>query len=99
MVGDLPYGVQHGNVTGEKQTSLTRNPAELLESCLPVWAEVTKPGGALVFAWNTHVLSREKMTQLFAKHGLTVQNEGAYLGFEHRVDQSITRDIIAAVKG
>ena len=43
IVGDLPYGVQHGNVTTEKQSSLTRNPSELLKACLPAWKEVLRP--------------------------------------------------------
>ena len=98
IVGDLPYGVQHGNVTREKQSSLTRNPAQLLEACLPAWLEVLKPNGAIVLAWNSNVLPRKKMGQLLEAQGLAVKNDGAYLQFEHRVDQSITRDIIVATK-
>ncbi len=98
IVGDLPYGVQHGNITNKKQTSLTRNPAELLNACLPSWMEVLKPEGIIVLAWNSHVLSRDKMEQLFEDQGLTVKKDDAYLQFEHRVDQSILRDIIVAVK-
>ncbi len=98
LVGDLPYGVQHGNVTTEKQSSLTRNPSELLEACLPAWKQVLKPGGVVALAWNSNVLSREKMTELLEKHGLTVLKEGCYLQFEHRVDQSIRRDLIVALK-
>jgi DNA modification methylase len=96
IVGDLPYGVQHGNVTNEKQSSLTRNPAELLNACLPSWLEVLKPDGAIVLSWNSNVLSRKKMEQLFEERGAIVKNDGAYLQFEHRVDQSILRDIIVA---
>ncbi len=98
IVGDLPYGIQHGNVTNEKRSSLTRNPAELLKACLPAWVEVLCPGGCLVLAWNSHVLNRETMTGLFEAHGLSVKNEGTYTQFEHRVDQSIKRDVIAGVK-
>ena len=98
IVGDLPYGVQHGNVTNEKQSSLTRNPAELLNACLPSWFEVLKPNGIIVLAWNSNVLSRKMMEQLFEEQGLIVKNDEAYLQFEHRVDQSILRDIIVAQK-
>lgn len=49
-------------------------------------------------SWNTNVLPRKKMEQLFEGQGLVVKNDGAYLQFEHRVDQSIVRDIIAAQK-
>lgn len=98
IVGDLPYGVQHGNVTNEKQSSLTRNPTELLNACLPPWLEVLKPNGIIVLAWNSNVLSRKKIEQLFEEQGLIVKNDDAYLQFEHRVDQSILRDIIIAQK-
>jgi len=98
IVGDLPYGVQHGNVTNEKQSSLTRNPSELLEMCLPSWAEVLKPGGVIVLAWNKNVLPREQMKKIFEQKKLKVLNDEDYIQFEHRVDRSILRDIIAARK-
>lgn len=98
LVGDLPYGVQHGNVTNEKQTSLTRNPSELLDACLPSWTELMRPGGVMALAWNSNVLDRHKMEKIFAAHGLTVLNEGEYAKFEHRVDQAIVRDIVIAKK-
>ena len=98
LVGDLPYGVQHGNVTRERQSSLTRNPAELLGACLPAWIEVLKPGGAAVLAWNTNVLPRAKMESLLEEKGLLVKRDEPYLQFGHRVDQSIARDIVVAQK-
>ncbi len=98
IVGDLPYGVQHGNITNEKQSSFTRNPTELLNLCLPVWLEVLKPNGVIVLSWNSNVLSRKKMEQLFEEKGFNVKNDEAYLQFEHKVDQSILRDIIVAQK-
>jgi len=98
IAGDLPYGVQHGNVTKENQSSLTRNPAELLSACLPAWSAVLKPGGIIALAWNSNVLPRGEMENIFEERGLSVLNEGPYLQFEHRVDQSILRDIIIAQK-
>lgn len=98
IVGDLPYGVQHGNVTAEKQSSLTRSPAALLESCLPGWVRVLRPGGTLALSWNVFVLPKEQMRQLLSSAGLTVQTGGPYDRFEHRVDQAIKRDIVVAVK-
>jgi len=98
LVGDLPYGVQHGNVTRERQSSLTRNPAELLHACLPAWLDVLKPGGVIALAWNSNVLPRQKMEELFTENGFIVKNDAAYLQFEHRVDQSIVRDIVVARK-
>jgi tRNA G10 N-methylase Trm11 len=96
IVGDLPYGVRHGNVTNEKQSSLTRNPSELLAACLPAWKTVLKRGGVLVLSWNTFVFPRDKFTVLLEDMGFDVFSEGAYLDFVHRVDQSIKRDIIVA---
>jgi tRNA G10 N-methylase Trm11 len=98
IAGDLPYGVQHGSVTRQKQTALTRNPAELLENCLPVWASVLKQSGAIALSWNINVLPRADISRLLAKCGFTVRDEPAYMGFEHRVDQSIVRDIVVAIK-
>ncbi len=98
VVGDLPYGVQHGNVTGEKQSSLTRNPAELLTACLPTWNELLRTGGVIAMAWNVNVLDRYHAAKIFEKHGFSVLKEGVYESFEHRVDQAILRDIILAKK-
>ncbi|PKK88676.1 MAG: DNA methylase [Candidatus Wallbacteria bacterium HGW-Wallbacteria-1] len=98
IVGDLPYGVQHGNVTNQKQSSLTRNPAELLSACLNGWYHVLMPDGVLVLAWNTFVLPRDRFTELLQDAGFSVFNDGVYLEFQHRVDQSINRDIIVAKK-
>ncbi len=98
IVGDLPYGVQHGNVTNEKQSSLTRNPTQLLRACLPVWKEVLKTGGVVVISWNSNVMSREKVADIFNEKGFTVFDEDVFLSFEHRVDQAVMRDIIVAKK-
>ena len=98
IVGDMPYGVQHGNVTQQSQSSLTRNPSELVLACAPAWHAVLKPGGALALAWNSFVLSREALTQLLEAHGFSVCQEGPYLAFEHRVDNAIRRDVLVARK-
>lgn len=98
LVGDLPYGVQHGNVTAEKQTSLTRSPKELVQACLPAWKNVLKPGGVLALAWNTFVFPKEQFATLLEQAGFQVLLEGPYDQFAHRVDNSIMRDVIVARK-
>ena len=98
IVGDLPYGVQHGNVTNEKQTSITRNPKELINSCIGGWYNVLKEGGTIVLAWNNFVLPRHELAQILENAGFTVFADDPYLDFVHRVDQSINRDIIVAKK-
>ncbi len=97
IVGDLPYGVQHGNVTNQKQSSLTRNPNELLRACLPGWRKVLKRGGAMALAWNRNVLARAKMEELLVHAGFHPLG-GEPDRFVHRVDQSILRDVIIARK-
>ena len=98
IVGDLPYGVQHGNVTAQKQSSLTRNPRELLQACLGGWTGVLARGGVLVLSWNSHVLPASEMAEILESAGLTVLRDPLYRKFEHRVDNSIRRDLIAAKK-
>ena len=98
IVGDLPYGIQHGNVTKEKQSSITRNPSELLKLCLPAWVDVLKHKGTIVISWNKNVLSRKDIEQIFQENNLLIEKEEVYMSFVHRVDQSITRDILVATK-
>lgn len=98
IVGDLPYGVQHGNITKEKQTNITRNPKELISNCVGSWRNVLKKDGVMVLAWNSFILSREDFTELIEKNGFQVLASDLYLKFEHRVDQAIRRDIIVAKK-
>ena len=99
LAGDLPYGVQHGNVTGGKQSnSFTRNPKELVKNCLPSWKNVLKPGGVLVLAWNTNVLPKKELATVLEEAGLTVLSEDSYNQFSHRVDGAIMRDILIARK-
>lgn len=98
LVGDLPYGVQHGNVTGEKQSGLTRSPKVLVQNCMSAWKNVLKPGGVLALAWNTNVFPKEQFAALLEQGGFEVLLDGPYNEFLHRVDNSIMRDIIVARK-
>lgn len=82
IVGDLPYGVVH-------------NASDLLESAVPQWAELLRPGGALGVSWNTHHAPRDRAERLIERAGLEICPAE---GFEHRVDQGITRDIVVARK-
>ena len=98
IVGDLPYGIQHGNVTMQKQSSLTRSPKELVKACLPAWKTVLKAGGVLALAWNTNVFPKEQFAALLEQGGMEVLQDGVYDTFSHRVDNAIMRDIIVARK-
>ncbi len=98
IIGDLPYGIAHGNISKNKQFSPSRNPLNLLSDCLSQWYIVLKKNGVLVLSWNTFVLSKEDLTQLLINNGFIVFSESPYTDFEHRVDMSIKRDIVVAKK-
>jgi hypothetical protein len=94
VVADLPYGVQHANRA--KPGSRARDPHELLDAALDGWIGAMKPGAAMGLSWNTKVLKRAELHDVLSSHGLMVRDDDA--SFEHRVDQSITRDLIVATK-
>lgn len=98
IVGDLPYGVAHGNTSDSSSRSITRNPSELITECLPQWQKVLKPGGVIVLAWNSFLISRVELAIIVEANGLTVLSESPYDSFEHMVDKAIKRDIIVARK-
>jgi len=98
IVGDLPYGIVHGNATHKKRGTLTRNPSELLEQCLADWHKVLKPGGVVVVAWNAFLVSRHQLSQVFENFGFKVLSGAPYDEFEHRVDKAIKRDLVVAKK-
>lgn len=103
VVADLPYGVQHGShatgrAGGDRSRALARSPLELLRSAAPAWARALRPGGALGISWNTRVARREDAAGALAAAGLEVLDSAEYRAFRHRVDQSITRDILVGRK-
>lgn len=95
MVGDLPYGVAHGN---KKDGEMKRSPYDLLNKAIPSWKKVLKKGGTIVLAWNKFVAPKEQLAQVFEDNGFEVLNDEVYNNFEHMVDSSIKRDIIVAKK-
>jgi len=95
IVGDLPYGIQHENTTGKDKM---RNPVNLIKTSVPVWTEVLKPGGAIVLSWNTFLLKREELENIFIENKLEIPDFGKFGDFSHRVDQAINRDVIIGVK-
>jgi tRNA G10 N-methylase Trm11 len=105
IVTDAPYGVQHGSRSGagapnrqQRAGDLSRDPRRLLTEALPGWATLLRPGGAIGISWNDLVLDRADLTELVADAGLDVLDSDAYLGFGHRVDQAINRDVLVATK-
>ena len=95
IVTDAPYGVVHGSTSGGRRS---RTPAQLLAETIPVWAGQLHPGGSLGISWNTLGMPREDLAALLAGTGLEVLTGGAWDRFAHRVDSSIRRDLMVAVK-
>jgi SAM-dependent methyltransferase len=89
IVTDLPYGIQHNAPL-----------RGLLGDCLPIWAELLAPGGALAFSWDATRFSREEMVELVsAAAPLAVVDRPPYDRLAHRVDRVIKRrDAIVARK-
>lgn len=98
VVGDLPYGISHGNQAGRKSQSKTRNPYELVKSGIPAWKKVLKKGGCIVLSWNSYVITRQKLSRLFEENGMVVLNDHPYNDFQHQVDKSIKRDMVVVRK-
>jgi SAM-dependent methyltransferase len=96
LVVDLPYGVRHGTRSdGRRQ----RGPESLLEVALPAWRRLLRDGAGACLAWNTHVLTRERLAGLLAAAGFEVLDGPPFDGFAHRVDQAIQRDLLLARAG
>jgi SAM-dependent methyltransferase len=91
LVGDLPYGVQHGATAGPGTPS--RAPDAFLGEALPVWRDVLRPGGGVALAFNRRTLPRSRFVELATASGLHVTDAGDER-FVHRVDRSITRDVL-----
>ncbi|WP_026212725.1 TRM11 family SAM-dependent methyltransferase [Longispora albida] len=91
IVTDAPYGVAHG----AHHNGLSRKPADLLRQAMPGWAEILRPGGALGIAFNTHTAPKAEIAAIVERCGLRIAETP---GFEHWVDQAITRDILVACK-
>ena len=100
VVVDAPYGVVHGSEspTASAERKRDRSPAALLTEAVPVWVSQLRRGGALGLSWNTHGLTREALVALLTDSGLRVHEGEPWLRLAHRVDSSITRDVVVATK-
>lgn len=93
LVCDLPYGVQHGASGGG---SLQRNAAKILREVAPGWHKALRPGAGVALAYNVLTTPRHQLTEAMEAAGFTVLPQVE--GLEHRVDQSILRDVLVAKK-
>jgi len=93
LVCDLPYGVQHGASGGG---GLQRNAAKILRDLAPGWKDALRPGAGVALAYNVLTTPREQLAEALESAGFTVLPPVE--GLEHRVDQSILRDVLLARK-
>ncbi len=56
-----------------------------------------KKGGGLSVSFNTYTLKRDLLAALLQSSGLTVL-DAPYTGFEHWVEQAVSRDVLVARK-
>ncbi len=90
---DLPYGVQHAPTKGKSLDTLDA----LLAEAIPIWKTALKKGGGLSISFNTYTLKRETLAVLLQNAGFTVM-DAPFTGFEHWIEQAVSRDIIVAHK-
>jgi hypothetical protein len=95
IVGDLPYGVRHG---AQSEATLRRSPLALVHAAASGWAAALKSTGALALAWNIRLVDRPTMTAALVDAGLDVVDASPGPSFEHRVDRTITRDVVVATR-
>ena len=93
LVCDLPYGVQHGASGGG---GLQRNAAKILRDLAPGWKDALRPGAGVALAYNVLTTPRQQLAEALESAGFTVLPPVE--GLEHRVDQSILRDVLLARK-
>ena len=97
IVSDLPYGVQHGSKC-DKDSTMSRSPIGLLEAAIPAWHNVLKTKGSIVLSYNEFTMKYGGVAAVLEKNGFKVLAECTYNNYLHRVNQSINRNLIVAVK-
>lgn len=97
LVSDLPYGVQHGSKVAN-EIAMDRSPLDLLKESIPSWKNALKVKGSLVLSYNEFTLKYDDVKEVLELRGFEVLDRKPYFGYIHRVDQSINRNLIVAIK-
>ena len=97
IICDLPYGVQHGSKS-YKDSNMSRSSLELLKEAISAWYHVLKTKGSIVLSYNEFTMKYNDVLEVLEENGFKVLDESPYNNYLHRVDQSINRNVIAAVK-
>lgn len=93
LVADLPYGVQHG---ARAHGALHRSPLSLVAEAAPVWRSLLRRDAGLALAINRHTTPFDAASTVLADAGFQVVSEDGE--YRHRVDQSIDRDVLVAIR-
>ena len=97
IISDLPYGVQHGS-KNDRNSLMERSPLGLLKEAIPAWHNALKTKGSLVLSYNEFTMKYDELAIALEENGFKVLDETPYHNYLHRVDQSINRNLIVAVK-
>ena len=102
IVSDLPYGIQHRADPAKFDPVET---VDLVARLAPGWHRWLRRGGALCLAWNTRRASRMDLLVALVDSGFELPSGwdfdgpiGAGHSMEHKVDATITRDVLVLVK-
>ncbi|WBW97734.1 TRM11 family SAM-dependent methyltransferase [Oceanirhabdus sp. W0125-5] len=98
IISDLPYGVQHGS-KNDKDSNMSRSALGLLKEAIPAWYHVLKTKGSIVLSYNEFTMKYDDVADVLEENGFKVLDESPFNNYLHRVDQSINRNLIVAVKG
>lgn len=97
IVSDLPYGVQHGS-KNDKSSLMERSPLGLLKESIKAWHNALKTKGSLVLSYNEFTMRYKDLAILLEENGFEVLDKYPYNNYLHKVDQSINRNLIVAIK-
>ncbi len=95
---DLPYGVRHDAQLARGADRGGNWLETLLRRTLPVWRAALKPGGTVAVSFNAQNMRLDRVRGLMEDAGFEVLRGGRWDGFEHWVEQAITRDIAVCKK-
>ncbi len=87
IVSDIPYGIQHFT------TKNTRNALAVIQESAEGWSQSLKPNGIIVLAFNRYIPKRDELLTAFSAF-----TSDAGIQAEHRMSESIVRDIIVLRK-
>lgn len=97
LICDLPYGVQHG-AKNNKGVKVDRSPYFLVKNSMRSWLDILKKSASLVFSFNELTIKYNDFKNMLEEFDLEVLDRYPYNSFIHKVDNSINRNVIVAIK-